>query len=382
MALRGIKVIELAGLAPAPYCGMILSDFGASVIRVDKPNGAIASDKLSRGKRSLVLDLRQKAGVSILENMCKNADVLLEPFRKGVMEKLNLGPEKLLSLNKRLIYARITGFGQKGPFSRMAGHDINYLALSGVLSMLASKNEPPKPPINLLADFAGGGMLCALGICLALLERCKSGEGQVIDANMVQGSAYLASWIWKSQHPSFPLPIWGKPPGENLLDGGAPFYQTYKTKDGKYMAVGAIEPQFYQKLLKGLELKEEDFPQFDNWDNMRETFAKIFATKTRDEWCNIFDYKDACTTPVLTAKEAPFHPHNIESKSFLSSDDEYHYPNVAPLLSKTPGIAQLEEPIFGEHTKEILSETGYSSEEIGGFLDQGIAIAQNAKSKL
>lgn len=356
MALRGIKVIELAGLAPAPFCGMILSDFGASVIRVDKPNTPVVSDKLSRGKQSIVLDLRKKDGIKVLERLCTTADVLLEPFRKGVMERLELGPSRLLSLNEKLIYARLTGFGQDGPFSKMAGHDINYIGLSGVLYMIGKKNENPHPPINLLADFAGGGMLCALGICLALLERNTSGKGQVIDANMVEGSSYLSSWIWKTQDPSANLPIWGKPPGENLLDGGAHFYQTYKTKDGKFMAVGAIEPQFYKELLKGLELEENDYEQFDDSEKCQKKFAEIFESKTQEEWCKIFDYKDACVTPVLTMKDAPFHPHNAARKSFVTLDGQNYFPRPAPVLSRTPGTIAEKEPQFGENTTSILAD--------------------------
>ncbi|XP_067125540.1 alpha-methylacyl-CoA racemase [Centruroides vittatus] len=381
MALRGIKVIELAGLAPAPFCGMILSDFGASVIRVDKPNSPVVSDKLSRGKQSIVLDLRQKDGVKILERLCKTADVLLEPFRKGVMEKLDLGPNRLLSLNEKLIYARLTGFGQNGPFSKMAGHDINYLALSGVLYMIGRKNEKPYPPINLLADFAGGGMLCALGICLAIIERNSSGKGQVIDANMVEGSSYLSSWIWKTQDPSSNLPIWGNPPGENLLDGGAPFYQTYRTKDGKFMAVGAVEEQFYKEFLKGLNLSECDYPQFGSWEKSQKKFTEIFESKTQEEWCKIFDYKDACVTPVLSMKEAPFHVHNDARKSFMSLDGQNYFPQPAPILSRTPGIVAKKEPLYGEHTIDILTKIGYNDDDIKQFLKNGVAMSNNITSK-
>ncbi|XP_069483196.1 alpha-methylacyl-CoA racemase isoform X2 [Ambystoma mexicanum] len=245
MALAGVRVLELAGLAPAPYCGMILADFGAHVIRVDKTRSPMNADTLARGKRSIALNLKSPAGVAVIKKLCEKSDVLIEPFRHGVMEKLGLGPEKLLQLNSKLIYARLTGYGQSGQYATAAGHDINFLAISGVLSKLGRRNEKPYAPLNLLADFAGGGLMCAMGIIMALYERTRSGQGQVIDASMVEGAAYVGSFLWKGQY------LFSRPRGENILDGGAPFYETYKTSDGKFMAVGAIEPQFFKELLKG-----------------------------------------------------------------------------------------------------------------------------------
>ena len=230
MALRGLKVIELAGLAPAPVCGMILSDFGAQVIRVDKMGNGLNYDVTARGKRSIALNVKKPEGVDILRKLCQSADVLIEPFRPGVMERLGLGPGLLTQENPKLIYARLTGFGQTGPYKDMAGHDINYLALSGVLSCLGRKTENPLPPVNLLADFAGGSFTCAMGIMAALLERSSSGQGQVIDSCMVEGAAYVGSWLF-AMGPH----VWGKPRGENILDSGTHFYETYKTKDGKYL---------------------------------------------------------------------------------------------------------------------------------------------------
>ncbi|PIK62166.1 putative alpha-methylacyl-CoA racemase isoform X1 [Apostichopus japonicus] len=250
MALRGIKVIELAGLAPAPYAGLILSDFGARVIRVDRTNQLMAVDRLCRGKQSIALNWKQPEGLGVLKKLCVSADVLIEPFRPGVMEKMGLGPESIMKENPGLIYARMTGFGQSGPFSKMAGHDINYIATSGVLSQFGRKGETPHAPINLMGDFAGGGMVCALGICMALFERSRSGKGQIIDANMVEGSAYVAAWTFMARD----IGVLGDEKGANLLDGGAYFYDTYRTLDGKYMAVGALEPQFYAKLLEGLKI--------------------------------------------------------------------------------------------------------------------------------
>ncbi|KAG7164980.1 Alpha-methylacyl-CoA racemase-like [Homarus americanus] len=237
MALRGVRVVEMAGLAPAPFCGMIMADFGASVIRIDKPN-APDIDSLGRGKRSIIVDVKKPEGRNIVKKLCSNSDVLIEPFRRGVMEKIGLGPKELKEDNSRLIYARLTGFGQSGPYADMAGHDINFVAISGLLSMLGRKEGPPTPPINLLADFAGGGLMCALGITLALFERSKSDQGQVIDANMVDGAAYTGSWLYSSRD----MPLWCKPRGRNWLDSGAHFYDTYETSDGRYMAVGAVEP--------------------------------------------------------------------------------------------------------------------------------------------
>ncbi|KAM6109421.1 alpha-methylacyl-CoA racemase [Phoenicopterus ruber ruber] len=365
MALRTVRVLELAGLAPAPLCGMILADFGAQVVRVDRmPRSAVATDVQGRGKRSLVLDLKRPPGAAVLKRLCCGADVLIEPFRHGVMEKLGLGPETLLRENPRLIYARLTGFGQTGKYAKSAGHDINYLALSGVLSMLGRKGENPYAPVNLLADFAGGGVMCAMGIVIALYERTKSGKGQVIDASMVEGVAYLSSFLWKSQN----LGLWNRPRGENLLDSGAPFYETYKTSDGKFVAVGAIEHQFYEQLIKGLGLDSDQLPSqlsFSDWPKMKKKFASIFAQKTQAEWCNIFDGTDACVTPVLSFDDVASHQHNKERSSFIKNDQEEISPRPAPLLSRTPAVPSFErDPFIGEHTEEILLEYGFTKEEI------------------
>ncbi|XP_061874744.1 alpha-methylacyl-CoA racemase isoform X1 [Colius striatus] len=365
MALRGVRVLELAGLAPAPLCGMILADFGAQVVRVDRlPRSVVATDVQGRGKRSLVLDLKQPAGATALRRLCLGTDVLIDPFRHGVMEKLGLGPKVLLQENPSLIYARLTGFGQSGKYAKSAGHDINYLALSGVLSKLGRKDENPYAPVNLLADFAGGGVLCALGIVTALYERTKSGKGQVIDASMVEGVAYLSSFLWKSQN----LGLWNRPRGENLLDSGAPFYETYKTSDGKFMAVGAIEPQFYEQLIKGLGLRSDKLPSqlsFSDWPEMKKKFASIFSQKTQAEWCSIFDGTDACVTPVLSFDDVASHQHNKERSSFIKNDQEEISPRPAPLLSRTPALPSFKrDPFIGEHTEEILREYGFTKQEI------------------
>ncbi|XP_027601449.1 alpha-methylacyl-CoA racemase [Pipra filicauda] len=365
MALSGVRVLELAGLAPAPLCGMILADFGARVVRVDRPSlSPVASDVQGRGKLSLALDLKRPQGAAALRRLCRGADVLIEPFRHGVMEKLGLGPEVLLQENPSLIYARLTGFGQTGKYAKSAGHDINYLALSGVLSKLGRKDENPYAPVNLLADFAGGGVMCALGIVIALYERATSGRGQIIDASMVEGVAYLSSFLWKSQN----VGIWSRPRGENLLDGGAPFYEIYRTSDGKFMAVGALEPQFYEQLIKGLGLDSNELPiqsSFSDWPEMKKKFASIFAQKTQAEWCSIFDGTDACVTPVLSFDDVASHQHNKQRRSFIKNDQGEISPRPAPLLSRTPAVPSCKrDPFIGEHTEEILLENGFTKQEI------------------
>ncbi|NXE39349.1 AMACR racemase, partial [Ptilorrhoa leucosticta] len=383
MALSGVRVLELAGLAPAPLCGMILADFGAQVVRVDRlSQSALATDVQARGKRSLALDLKRPQGAAVLKRLCGGADVLIEPFRHGVMEKLGLGPEVLLQENPRLIYARLTGFGQTGKYAESAGHDINYLALSGALSKLGRKNENPYAPVNLLADFAGGGVMCAMGIVIALFERAKSGRGQVIDASMVEGVAYLSSFLWKSQN----LGLWSQPRGENLLDSGAPFYETYRTSDGKFMAVGAIEPQFYNQLIEGLGLNLDELPaqmSFSDWPEMKKKFASIFAQKTQAEWCSIFDSTDACVTPVLSVSDVASHPHNKERNSFIENDQGEISPRPAPVLSRTPAVPSCKrDPFIGEHTEEILLEYGFTKQEIAKLYSDKTIEFKNPKASL
>eukprot|EP00095_Tigriopus_kingsejongensis_P000541 maker-scaffold212_size255419-snap-gene-0.12 protein:Tk00541 transcript:maker-scaffold212_size255419-snap-gene-0.12-mRNA-1 annotation:"unnamed protein product" len=383
MALRGVRVLELAGLAPSPFCGMILSDFGADVIRVDKTGSGMNYDMTSRGKRSIQINLKNPEGAVVLRKLCAQSDVLIEPFRAGVMEKLGLGPQNLLEANPKLIYARLTGYGQTGPYARKAGHDINYLALSGVLSRLGRKNEPPLAPINLLADFGGGGLTCAMGIMAALIERGKTGQGQVIDSNMTEGAAYLGSWIYKSQE----MFIWGKPRGENPLDSGAHFYETYETQDGKFMAVGSIEPQFYDQLLVGLSVTEDDLPQYGELEVMKDKMKAIFRTKSRDEWTSIFDRLDACVTPVLELEEAPSWPHHQERRAFgknvKGKSDPVPAPRLASQERDNMEIVARPEPEVGEHTRHILKEFGFDAEEINSLLDQNaIQCSQSLKSKL
>ncbi|PYH98387.1 CoA-transferase family III [Aspergillus ellipticus CBS 707.79] len=301
--LEGTRVVELAGLAPGPFTGLLLADYGASVLRIDRPK-ATSADLLTRHKTSATLDLRDSASHRVLLSVLRDADVLIDPYRPGVLERLGLSPsEVLLKHNPRLIVARLTGFRRDGKYKDMAGHDINYIAVAGVLSMLGRSGERPYAPGNLLGDFASGGATCFLGILLALLSRTHTGRGQIVEANMVDGSAYMAAMPRLGRK----TPMWNAPRGQNMLDGGSPFYDTYETKDkGKYFAVGALEPQFYAALLKGLGFNPDELPardDKDNWPALRKAFAKRFKEKTRAEWEAVFDGTDACATPVLEQDE-------------------------------------------------------------------------------
>ncbi len=367
--LDGIKVIEMAGLAPTPYCGMILADFGADVVIVDQPSKGerekhlvMKKDPLRRGKRSIRIDLKTDQGANIVRRMIRVSDVLVEPYRPGVMEKLGLGPNEVLELNPKLIYARLTGWGQIGPYSSMAGHDINYIALSGALSMFRRKGERPLPPCNLLADFAGGGMLCTMGILLALIERNKSGKGQIVDSAMIDGAASLCTLFYGllGNH-LMTLDI-----GTHELDSGAPFYQTYETADGKYVAVGAVESKFYAEFLNGLGIDPSSLPpqrETEAWPELKSRFAEILKTKTRDEWATIFEGKDACVASILELDEVDHHPHN-RSRGLLINLDGILQPAPAPRLSRTPGEASRPCKVRRSGARELLEDLGYSTDEI------------------
>ncbi|KAL9930500.1 alpha-methylacyl-CoA racemase isoform 1-T1 [Glossina fuscipes fuscipes] len=334
MPLKGIKVLEFSGLAPAPFCGKILADFGAKVTVIDRvPDNPV--NCMNNGKRVLAVNLKKSLGQNLVRRLAKTQDVLIEPFRPGVMEKLYLGPELLCRDNPRLIYARLTGFGQSGPLSARAGHDINYAAISGVLSMLGRENEKPLPPINILADFAGGSLMCALGICLALLERHRSGRGQVVDSSMVEGAAYIASWLFMSR--SIPL-LWQGVRGSNVLDGGSYFYDTYPTKDGKFMSVGCLEPQFFELFKEKLGLLQlSQYPDSEEEkQSAKDCVTEAFLQKTQAEWSAIFEDIDACVYPVLDWHCAMTHAHNVERQSF-DLVDNIPVPQPAPRLSRTPG---------------------------------------------
>ena len=375
--LEGIKIIEMAGLAPSPYCGMLLSDFGADVVVVDRPSkgrpeipNIMDKNPFDRGKRSIQVNLKTDEGVAIAKKMIRDFDVIIEPYRPGVMEALGLGPDEALSINSKMIYARLTGWGQNGPYASMAGHDINYIALSGALSLFKRKGEKPLPPCNILGDFAGGGMLCAMGILLALIERNKSGKGQVIDAAMVDGAANLSTQF----HGLLFNNLMSLDIGTNMLDSGAPYYQTYETADGKYIAVGAIEGRFYSLLLEGLGLDPFSLPhqnETQRWPEMKARFAKVFKTKTRDEWASVFEGKDACVAPVLELDEVGSDPHNRE-RGLIIEIDGVPQPAPAPRLSRTPGRADKMGYPNGPDTRGVLRELGYSEQEVEHLLKNEI----------
>ncbi|GIE98898.1 CaiB/BaiF CoA transferase family protein [Paractinoplanes rishiriensis] len=352
--LDGIRVVELAGLAPGPFGCMILADLGADVVRIDRPTpGGLVSPPgpLDRGRRTVTLDLKTSAGVAGLLRLISRADVLVEGYRPGVAERLGFGPETCEKINPRLVYARITGWGQDGPMADRAGHDIDYIALSGLLEPLGRAGERPHAPLNVLGDFAGGGMLLVIGVLGALLERARSGRGQVVDAAMVDGSALLSAFL----HGMLANGLWAHPRGENTLDGGAPFYDTYRTKDLGFVAVGALEPAFYAALLDGLGLAGADLPaQYDRdgWPELRKRFTERFAERTRDEWAATFAGSDACVAPVLSPAEAPDHPHNRARAAFVEVDGAPQ-PAPAPRFGRTP--PDVPRPAAGTTVDQILT---------------------------
>ncbi|WP_434739673.1 CaiB/BaiF CoA transferase family protein [Micromonospora sp. SH-82] len=340
--LTGVRVVELTGLAPAPFGCMILADLGADVVRVDRPGppaagrlAAPTSGPLHRGRRVTALDLKSPDGVADLLRLVERADVLVEAYRPGVAERLGFGPDVCRSRNPRLVYARMTGWGQDGPLARRAGHDIDYIAVAGALAPLGRAGQPPHAPLNLLGDFAGGGMLLATGVLAALLERERSGIGQVVDAAMVDGAALLTAFL----HGLVGSGLWSAPRGHNLLDGGAPFYDTYRTADDRFVAVGALEPAFYAALLTGLGLADDpDLPaQYDpsGWPDLRRLFTERFARRTRDEWTAVFADLDACVAPVLDPTEAHRHPHTAARGTFVEVGDDVQ-PAPAPRFDRTP----------------------------------------------
>ena len=357
--LKDIKVIEMAGIGPAPFCGMILADMGAEVISVERITAAgrgSSADIASRGKKSIAVDIRKPEGQDIIKKLVESADVLIEGFRPGVMEKNNLGPDELLNINPKLIFGRMTGWGQSGPLANAAGHDINYIALSGVLGAIGKKDTPPPPPLNLIGDFGGGGMLLALGVCAALNTVNKEGKGQVIDAAMTEGSALLMSMMYGMLNSG----IWTDSRDSNLLDGAAHFYGCYECKDGKFVSIGSIEPQFYSLLREKMNIDEDIFDnQMDknSWPALRENLERRFKEKTRDEWCQIMEGTDICFAPVLSMNEAIKHEHNIERKSFFNLDNVVQ-PSPAPKFSYSESEVSHPPVKVGTHTKEIMISLG------------------------
>jgi alpha-methylacyl-CoA racemase len=361
-----VSIVEFASLAPAPFGVMVLADLGADVVRIDRAAavdtpGALP-DPLGRSRRSIGLDLKHPDGLAVALRLVEAADVAVEGWRPGVAERLGVGPDACFARNPRLVYGRMTGWGQEGPLAAEAGHDIDYLAVAGVLEPIGRAGGPPTPPLNLVADFGGGGMVLAAGILAALLERERSGRGQVVDAAMVEGAALLTTML----HGYRAAGMWEAERGANLLDSGAPFYDVYETADGRYVAVGALEPQFFAALLDGLGIDRSEVPaQYDRsgWAPLRERMAAVFRTRARDEWAGHFAGTDACVAPVLDPGEAPGHPHLRARESFVEVGGAM-VPGPAPRFGRTPPGRPRPAPGPGEHTDEILAGAGYGAEQI------------------
>ena len=370
--LTGVRLVEFAGIGPAPFCTMLLSDMGAEVVRVDrKTPGNFPSfsetpetakyNTPNRGRRSVAVDLKKSKGIEVALTLIEKADVLIEGFRPGVMERLGLAPSVCFEKNPRLIFGRMTGWGQSGPLAKVAGHDINYIALGGALHAIGPRGKKPVPPLNLIGDFGGGALYLAMGVCAALYERERSGKGQVIDCAMTDGVLSLMGPL----HSMISMGLMSTQRGENLLDGGAHFYDTYETSDGKWVAIGSIEPQFYALLREKLSLDDSQFDaHMDStvWADLTAKLTAIFKTKTRDEWCEILEGTDVCFAPVLTSIEAAQHPHNVAREAVVTIDD-VPQPNVSPRFSRTPSQIQGPPPALGAHTTEVLREWGNFTQE-------------------
>ncbi|OUS02692.1 carnitine dehydratase [Gammaproteobacteria bacterium 54_18_T64] len=375
--LTGLKVIELAGIGPAPMAAMMLSDMGAEVIRVDRLTASglgIPMPKkfnfLGRGRKSIALDLKNPEGIETLLDLIDKADIVIEGFRPGVMERLGMGPDVCLARNPKLVFGRVTGWGQEGPLSKSAGHDLNYIALSGALHAIGRSNdEPPTPPLNLVGDFGGGTMFIVVGILAALHEVKNSGKGQVVDAGMVDGALSLMTSIY-GMHAG------GNQSDErasNILDSGAHFYNVYETRDGKYVSIGSIETKFYAMLLDKLGLDPDSLPpqmERESWPAMKEKFKEIFLTKTRDEWCELMENTDICFAPVLSLAEAPDYAHNKERGSFVDVEGVMH-PAPAPRFSATPSSIKSATPATGIHTDEVLADWGISADKLAALKTSG-----------
>jgi alpha-methylacyl-CoA racemase len=372
--LNGVRVVELAGIGPGPFAAMMLADMGADVIRVDRAahvggdSDTLGGDVLARGRRSLAVDLKHPQGAKALRTLAAGADALVEGFRPGVAERLGVGPQECMADNPRLVYGRMTGWGQTGPWADRVGHDLDYIAVAGALHPIGEPGEPPPVPLNYIGDFGGGGMLLAFGVAAALVERGRSGQGQVVDAAMVDGSATMTAMF----HGMLASGLWSDERGSNLLDGAAPFYRTYRCADGGYIAVAALEPAFYADLLARLELDPEQWPQYDQaqWPAQRRALAELFATKDRDAWAQLFEGSSACVAPVLSLTEAPDHHHMAEREVFTTVEGT-RQPAAAPRFSRStpdkprPGAAP------GADTEAVLSEAGYSADEIDRLREAG-----------
>ena len=367
--LSGIKVVEFEAIGPGPFCGMMLADMGADVIVIDRPGSSDLGlnrerwyDTMMRGRRSVTLDMKSKGGAQAALELIGKADALIEGFRPGVMERLGVGPDDALAKNPRLVYGRMTGWGQDGPMAPRAGHDINYISLAGPLAAIGRATGGPVPPLNLVGDFGGGGMLLAFGIAAALVEAQRSGKGQVVDAAMCEGASLLSTMF----HGMLASKRWTEQRGANHLDTGAPWYDTYETRDGKHVSIGSIEGRFYAELLERLGIADEDLPkQHDRagWPRLRERYATVFKSKTRDEWCKVFEGSDACFAPVLAWSEAYLHPHNVARKSFVEVSGVTQ-PAPAPRFSRTPGEVTRKPPERGEGGAAALADWGFNAEQV------------------
>jgi len=374
--LSGVKVLEIAGIGPGPFAAMMLADMGAEVLRVDRAGsvrggdpGQPPLDPLARGRRSVGIDLKSPEGLAVLLDLVDQADGLIEGFRPGVAERLGFGPDVCAERNPRLVYGRMTGWGQQGPYAPTAGHDINYIALAGALAHLGRAGEPPTPPINLVGDFGGGGMLMAFGMVCGLLEASRSGTGQVVDAAMVDGSALLMTMMYGFSA----MGMWNEERGTNLLDTGAHCYDVYETSDGKWVSIGSLEPQFYAELLTLLELDPAGLPhQHDRsaWPELTERFRAIFATRTRDQWCEVFEGTDVCFAPVLTMTEAAEHPHNVERGTFVEVAG-LTQPAPAPRFSRTAPVIERPPAHPGQHTDEALADWGVDPARLAALRQSG-----------
>jgi alpha-methylacyl-CoA racemase len=372
--LTGVRILEFEAIGPAPFAGMLLADMGAEVLVVDRPDSTDLglkrerrTDVMMRGKRSVTLDLKSPGAVEVVLALISKSDVLIEGFRPGVMERLGLGPDIALARNPRLVYGRMTGWGQDGPLAARAGHDINYIALAGVLHAFGRKGEAPVPPLNLVGDFGGGGMLLGFGVVCALLEARGSGRGQVIDAAMVEGASLLAAMF----SGFLATKSWSEERGVNILDTGAPWYNVYETKDGKYVSIGAIEGRFYGELLSRLKLPSMPQQDRSGWPEMKRIFTMTFKSKTRDEWCAVFEGSDACFAPVLSFSEARRDPHNVARNAFIDLSD-IKQPAPAPRFSRSPGAVRRAPPERGEGGAQALLEWGFTSKEIESLESRGL----------
>ena len=362
--LKGLRILEFAGIGPGPFCAMILADLGAEVIRLDRKDGppGAREDFTLRGRRSVALDLKSPAAIEAVLRLVEGADALIEGFRPGVMERLGLGPEVCRARNQRLVYGRMTGWGQDGPLAQSAGHDMNYIALTGALWAIGRPGERPVPPLNLVGDYGGGGMVLAMGLLAALLEAKGSGQGQVVDAAMVDGAALLMAPIYAMKARG----RWRNERGVNMLDGASPWYDTYECADGRWLSVGPIEPQFFAILCETLGLDAKRFPDRMSpatWPALKAELTAIFLTRTRDDWAAVFAGTDACVAPILDMDEAPSHPHNAARGTFLNRDGVVQ-PGPAPRFSRTPAEAGAPAALRGEHTEAVLAECGFSAADL------------------